>query len=238
MTLQRSHGTKRSADAAHELLTPLAVIKANLETIEDRALAAALSADVDETIQIVSQLLELSEIESEERPPDMPCDLRRIANEVLMRLAPLAIRQGLETSLTGADGPVRVRGCPKALATAIGNLVNNTIQHAHGATRLEVRVEEGGRLSVIDDGPGIPPKLRERIFERFHRAPGAGGAGKGLGLAIVGRIAAAHGGRAHVTDGPGGKGAAFVIELPAEGDAGAEPGGPQRPAAASSPMRA
>jgi len=203
-----------TADAAHELLTPLAVMKADIEEMENREAAAALADDVEEMTGIVTQLLELSEFESDPKMANDIVDLRQIASDVLTRMAPLAIRDGLTPELTGAEEPVRVTGCPKALTMAVTNLVKNVLQHAAGATKLEIAVQHGGRLSVIDDGPGVRPELRERIFERFYRADGARKGHRGLGLAIVRRIVEAHRGRAYVTDGPGGRGAAFVIELP------------------------
>lgn len=202
-----------TADAAHELLTPLAVLKADIEMIEDAEITGPLSDDVEEMVGIVTQLLELSELESDEKIPDDLVDLRQIASDVLIKFAPLAIRNGIEPAMTGADDPVLVRGSHRALAGALGNLVTNAIDHATGATRLEIAVEAGGRVSVIDDGPGIPEALRERVFERFHRAGGAEAGGRGLGLAIVRRVVEAHGGRVYVTDPPEGRGAAFVIEL-------------------------
>jgi signal transduction histidine kinase len=204
-----------TADAAHELLTPIAVLKADIEMIGDDEIAGSLSEEIEEMVDIVTQLLELSELESDEQLSTELCDLRQIAGDVLIKLAPLAIEKGIAPEMTGDDEPVLVRGSPMALLRAISNLVKNAINHATGATRLEVSVQQGGRVSVIDDGPGVPEELRDRIFERFHRAPGARQGGKGLGLAIVARIVEAHGGKVYVTDGPGGKGAAFVIEVPA-----------------------
>jgi len=202
-----------TADAAHELLTPLAIVKADIDAIQDREVARRLENDIEEMVGLVTQLLELSEIESEERPPDQLFDLRESARDALLRLAPLAIRRGLEPEISGAEEPVFVRGCPRAMSTAIGNLVKNAITHATGATRLVVSVEHGGTVTVTDEGPGIPADLRERIFERFHRIQGTKSTGKGLGLAIVDRIVAAHGGRVWAEEAPGGKGARFVIQL-------------------------
>lgn len=204
-----------TADAAHELLTPVAVMKARIETLDDRTLAASLGQDVDEMATIVEQLLELSELEAEGAGETGQVDLHAVAVDVVAKLAPLAIRRGIEPEVTGGDGPVVVRGCAKTLSRALGNLVQNAILHATGATRVEVHVGPGGRLAVIDNGPGVPPSQRDMIFERFHRVPGATGRGTGLGLAIVQRIVAAHGGRIAVTDAPQGRGAAFVIDLPA-----------------------
>lgn len=203
-----------TADAAHELLTPVAVMKARVESLSDRSLAAGLHEDVEEMATLVEQLLELSELEAEGAIEGGWADLHAIAIEVLGKLAPLAIRKGIEPELTGASGPIIVRGCTKILSRALSNLIQNAILHARGASRIEVRVGPGRRMAVIDDGPGVPVNQRQAIFERFHRAPGTKGGGTGLGLAIVRRIVEAHGGQITVHDGLNGRGVAFEIELP------------------------
>ena len=206
------------ADAAHELLTPVSIMRAEVEMIEDRALAKSLLVQMEDLTGMVSQLLELSELEGEDFPTDAEFDLRETSESVLAKLAPLAIRIGIEPSLSGTERPVMVKGCPRAMGSALGNLVANAIQHGTGATRLEVIVEDDGRVSVVDDGPGIPVHLRASVFERFRRHS-ARVAGSGLGLAIVRRIVEAHRGSIDVTDGPDGKGAAFIIQLPVAGSA-------------------
>jgi len=205
-----------TADAAHEILTPLAVIRAEAESLDDPERVKALIREIDEMAEMARQLLELAELDAMEAPPDEPCDLRAIAEDVVARFAAQAIEQGIEPRLTGATGPVMVRGCTSGLRSAFGNLIRNAIQHAEGASSLEIRVEPPGRVSVIDDGPGVPAAERPLIFERFHSAGTDPNGNRGLGLAIVKRLVDSLGGSVSVTDGPGGQGAAFVMVFPAD----------------------
>ena len=213
--MERAIGSQKRfvADAAHELLTPVSIMSAEIEMLEDRALAGSLKEQMQELADMVQQLLELSELEAENLPPSEAFDLRRVAEEVLTKLAPMAIRNGIAPALTGTDKPVLVKGCPKALGSALRNLITNAIQHASGATHLEVAVSDDGGVTVLDDGPGIPENLRETIFERFRRYSGTSN-GSGLGLSIVKRVVDAHKGSIRVTDGPGRKGSAFEIRIP------------------------
>ncbi len=94
------------------------------------------------------------------------------------------------------------------------NLVDNALVHAPAGSEVEVDVGESGQVTVRDHGPGVPPNLREEIFQRFRRGSQAKGPGAGLGLAIAAGVAHAHRGHITVTDAPGG-GAAFTITLPA-----------------------
>lgn len=201
-----------TADIAHELLTPVAVMKARVETMENRDDARLFMNDIDEITSVVRQLLELSELEASDPARFGPFDIYAVAVDVVARLAPLAIHRGIEPELVG-EGPVMVTGCPKAIGRAITNLVQNAIVHGSGATRLRVEVDPRGVVRVIDNGSGVREELREEIFERFRRTPGKSVPGTGLGLAIVRRVAEAHNGRAYVTDGPDGGGACFVLEL-------------------------
>jgi signal transduction histidine kinase len=220
-----------TADAAHELLTPLAVLRAQIETL-DEADACALRRDIDAMTDIVRQLLLLSELDSlgDAMGAGKVTDLHAIALEVVALLAPLAGSECKDIELTGGGGPIMVKGPPSVLGRALRNLVENAVRHTPTGTRVTVELDSGGRVAVIDHGPGVPPDKRHVIFERFWRAERDDEGGAGLGLAIVKRILDLVGGSIRVEDAAGG-GARFVMELlradaPADASpAKADPGG-------------
>jgi two-component system sensor histidine kinase QseC len=116
----------------------------------------------------------------------------------------------------GADAAVR--GERHKLASLVGNLIDNAVRYGPVGGRVAVELHRAGGtvlLSVEDEGPGVPPELRERVFESYYRIPGSAGAGSGLGLAIVREIAATHGARVAIEDGAQGKGLRVVVRFPA-----------------------
>jgi len=204
-----------TADAAHELRTPLAILATHLDALEDRTVAAALRDDVDRMSRLVNQLLSVSQLEALAVSPDEIADLQAIAVDVAASLAPLALKRGRSIAVTGATVPVEVRGNADSLRQALRNLIENALQHTPVGTEVEIDVTGEPAVYVSDRGPGVPPELRQRVVQRFWRADRRKGEGSGLGLAIVSRILAAHGGRLSVDDAPAG-GARFSIHLPAK----------------------
>ncbi len=202
-----------TADAAHELLTPLSVLKANVDTMTEPTARAAIQQDIDSISEVVSQLLELAELDSLDTGQAETVDFRAVCEEVVAMMAPVAIRQKKEIELTGASGPVRVRCCAKLLARAVRNLLENAVSHTPEGTVVRLDLQDDGSLHVIDAGPGVAPEDRVRIFQRFWRGKGRRGPGAGLGLSIVQRFADAFGGSVEVSEAPGG-GADFVLKLP------------------------
>ena len=205
-----------TADAAHELLTPLAVLMANIDTLEDQKAVKALRQDVDSMSDIVTQLLELAELESAEWQPDVSADAHEVCTEVLAAIAPLAYRQGKELALTGTEQAVDLHCCPKALARAVGNLVKNAVAHTPENTMVELNLQADGTIHVIDQGPGILPSEQDKIFERFWRGTDKNKPGAGLGLSIVKRIVELNGGMVEVENAAEG-GAVFTLKLPRAG---------------------
>ena len=202
-----------TADAAHQLRTPLAILAAHLDTLGDRAVAASLREDVARMSRLVEQLLLVAELEALTLKPDERADLSALAIEVAQAVAPLALALRRSVAVAGAEAPVFVHGNHDALHQALRNLVENAINHTAEGTTVDILVgARPARLSVRDRGPGVAPAERQMLFQRFWRADGANGRGAGLGLAIVQRIATAHGARVFVEDAAGG-GAAFVIEF-------------------------
>lgn len=217
-----------TSDAAHELLTPLALLQAEIDSLEDAAAAAQLRHDVDAMTQMVHQLLYLAELESMGEAIDgaEQADLHQVATDVVTMLAPLAIRERKELALTGAGGPLMVRGTAGMLDRVLRNLVENALRHTPENTIVELHLNEDGTLRVCDQGPGVPPDKRERVFERFWRGARRRGSGAGLGLSIVRRIVDLLGGEVWVGDAPQG-GACFHVRLP-RAEAPAEPEAPDR----------
>src|SRR5262249_7898826 len=216
-----------TADAAHQLRTPLAILAAHLDTMGDRAMAASLREDVARLSRLVGQRLLVWEREALPRKPEERADLSALAVEVAAVLGPLAFARRRDIAVLGAESPVVVHGNSDALHQALRNLVENGLAHTAEGTAVEISVRaDPPRLTVRDHGPGIAAADREKLFQRFWRADRSNSRRAGLGLAIVQRIAAAHGAEAAVADAPGG-GACFVIAFPAA----VEP--PARPAAAA-----
>ncbi|GAA4597657.1 HAMP domain-containing sensor histidine kinase [Planotetraspora phitsanulokensis] len=207
-----------AADAAHELRTPLAGLRAELEEAQlhpgqtdlPDVLRRTLT-DVDRLQMIISDLLLLAKLGANAPEEQRPVDLASIVeDQVAHRPGRVAVDLRLERG-------VMVDGVPAQLSRLVANLLDNAQRHAVHAVQVEVRRGgAGAELSVSDDGNGIPPTERERIFERFTRLDSARSrdhGGSGLGLAIAHEIATAHGGTLRVTDAPAG-GARFVLRLP------------------------
>jgi signal transduction histidine kinase len=216
--LERGFRAQRdlTADVAHELRTPLAVLRMRVEAHGEPAVRARLLADIDVMSRLVSQLLSMAELETVVIGPDDQADLRQACVEAVELLAPLAVEQGKALELAGAAGPVKVQGRADLLFQAVRNLVENAISHTPRGTAVTVEVGEGGLVRVLDRGAGVPSAVKGRLFERFWRGRrkdrSAVGAGAGLGLSIVARIAEQHGGVVSVEDRPGG-GAVFSFTL-------------------------
>lgn len=201
-----------TADAAHELKTPLAVMRAQLDAMPHDAASNALRADVEMMSRLVTQLLRLAEADELAVPPEASCDLSAIAQEITANLAPLALANGRSLGLEGADQPVIVNGLAAPLGQALRNLVENALRHTPKGSVVELRVTPTGAIIVRDHGPGVPEADRPHLFKRFWRRNRSDGGGAGLGLAIAAKIAEAHGGRIHVDNAEDG-GAQFVLDL-------------------------
>ena len=200
-----------TADAAHQLRTPLAILSAHLDTLGDPTIAASLREDVSRMSRLVDQLLQVAELEALTLMPEERTDLSLLALEVAEALAPVALGRRRDIAVIGAEAPVAIHGNHNSLHQALRNLVENALHHTRDGTTVEIAVRSRPpAISVSDQGPGIPPGDRDQLFQRFWRADRSTGRGAGLGLAIVQRIATAHEARIEVADAPGG-GASFTI---------------------------
>jgi signal transduction histidine kinase len=181
-----------TADAAHELRTPLAVLRTRLDTLADQKTTEALRQDVEGMCRIVGQLLDVAESDTFVVAPSERADLHAVCAEVVESVAPLAIAQGKEISLDAADEPVWVNGNADMLYRAVRNLVENALRHTREGTAVELAVTVDGTVTVLDQGPGIHDDDREFLFRRFWRRDRRHAGSTGLGLSIVRRIAEAH----------------------------------------------
>lgn len=192
-----------TADAAHELRTPLAALQAQLQVAlrardaaeRDRSLAN-LKVGLTRAAHLVDQMLQLARLDPERGLPDArDLDLATLAEEVCADLGLAILDRELDFNLAAAPGVV-VHGQREWLGVLIRNLVDNAIRYTPEGGRLEVTVELIGghpQLTVSDSGPGIPAEEREAALQRFRRLGLSEQPGSGLGLSIVARIAELHG---------------------------------------------
>jgi signal transduction histidine kinase len=181
-----------TADAAHELRTPLSILRTRLDLLEDKKIRHALQRDVEGMAHIISQLLDIAELDAFVVDPLEKADLRSVTAEVAEFLAPLALAQGKDVALLGTADPVWVKGNAEMLGRAIRNLSENAINHTAPGTTVEFIVDQNGTVSVLDQGPGIAEEERHLIFQRFWRRDRRKAGSTGLGLSIVQRIAELH----------------------------------------------
>ena len=202
-----------TANAAHQLRTPLTVLAANIDMMRDEPLATKLRYDVDLMSRIVTQLLLVARLESLNISVDEPVELSATVREAAESLGALAISTHKMLEVDEPAAPVFVRGNTHAVAAAVSNLIENALNHSPPGGAVRIRVTEAPAIEVLDSGPGVPPHMREKIFERFWRGE-TSREGAGLGLAIVRRIMQALRGNVSVADAPGG-GAMFSLRFPA-----------------------
>lgn len=203
-----------AADAAHELRTPLAVLRAHIDSLDKNDTTNQLLADVDHITRIIEQVLTKSRIEAVEVKPNETVDLAKLSQDLAAYIAPLVIKEGRSIEVIGAELPAVINANAFAVEQALRNLVENAIKYSSRGSTITVEVLREAKeyqLRVIDLGRGVPKEARELIFERFHRADRRG-VGSGLGLSIVRRVAEAHGGRVSVEDAPEG-GAIFTLHF-------------------------
>jgi two-component system sensor histidine kinase TctE len=214
------------ADAAHQLRTPIAGLKTQTElalrqaqAAEAKATFGQLHAATDQLTRLVNQLLSLARAEPDARRSGETgrINLSEVAREFATEWVPRALAREIDLGFEGPSGDTFIEGDPFLLREMLGNLLDNAIRYTQPGGRVTVKVatdRDSVVLSVEDNGPGVPPADRERVFERFYRVLGTGADGCGLGLAIAREIALRH--RAEITldAGPGGRGTVVLVRFP------------------------
>jgi signal transduction histidine kinase len=202
------------ANASHELRSPLTRIRMGLELMGGQPTSTSkdeIARNIHELDQLIDEILLASRLDAS------PIDIGTLAPVDLVGLcAEECAQAGAELDVQTGQPSLMVLGVGKLLHRVVRNLLDNARRYAAGDVTLSL--QQSGTLAIIrvcDHGPGVPPDLRERIFEPFYRLPGASEreGGVGLGLALVKSIAQRHGGSVRCEERPGG-GACFVVELP------------------------
>ncbi|MFL9862231.1 ATP-binding protein [Paraburkholderia madseniana] len=218
-----------TADAAHELKTPLAAIKvqaqvalAESDTALQRLAMERVVQGVDRSARLAEQLLLLARLDAHEKLATSPLRPATVAKDALLANEPNAQQKDIRVALTG-DMRAEINAEPVLMGILLDNLLDNAIKYGRTGGSIEVAVQyDAGRvqLTVRDDGPGVAPSDLARLTNRFFRATGNQATGSGLGLSIVARIAEHFGANLHLGTGIGERGLAVEVSFPAY--AGAE----------------
>jgi len=212
------------ANASHQLKTPLTLLRAQVDHALQqhdldrmRTVVNRMHLSTQSTQRLVNQLLSLARSEPGRTLAIDEVDLAELAREQTFELLTLARAKAIDLGFEG-EMAVPVRGEPVMLRELVANLGHNAVSYTPPGGHVTVRVDRHNgrpRLCVIDNGPGIPPDERARVFERFYRGSGAGDQGTGLGLAIVQEICDRHQIQISLDDGPDGKGLCIQLLWPA-----------------------
>ncbi|MGN6096091.1 MAG: sensor histidine kinase [Bosea sp. (in: a-proteobacteria)] len=190
-------------NVAHELRTPLAVMRSHVDALADEPARLRLATDLSRLTTIVSSMLQLARLHATELPFE-PLQLNGLARAVLADLAPLILSHGVDVALEEVgDRHATIIANEPTVRAALANLVDNALRHAQARSTILVRVLDGAVIEVADDGVGIAAAKRAQVLEPFNRIS-ASGTGAGLGLTIVRDIMSAHGGTIAVLGNDGG----------------------------------
>jgi signal transduction histidine kinase len=201
------------ADAAHELRTPVAVLKAHTALLPQDERLQAWKEEVDAMERLVNQLLESARLDVIALEKNDVVEINEVAQGVIAQLAPIAVGAGKSVGLIASPRPIYINGSVGLLTSALRNLIENGIRYTPVGTSVLVAISPPATITISDQGPGVAPEERDLIFQRFWQGRRDRGGGAGLGMDIVARAVAALGGRLSLADTK--VGAEFVIELQA-----------------------
>jgi signal transduction histidine kinase len=239
--LRRQEAARRAfvATASHELRTPLTSLQGTIELLEDdlrddaldqadaRRQVASARRELRRLARLASELLDLSRLDAAVPLREEPVELAELCRAVAAEFELRAIERTVELDITTPLGPCWGRGDPDAVARAVRILLDNALRHTPESSTIHVVPGYHGdnaTIAVADEGPGVAPDDRERIFERFERGSAQSGEGGfGLGLAIGRELARRMGGELRLDEDAPGPGARFVLELPIELPSGSHP---------------
>jgi len=201
-----------TANAAHELRTPLATLRARLESRFSAQELGDVAFEIEQLARLVEQLLCLARLDSQEQFQFAAFDAHAVALEVARELAPVALESEHYVTATTPDASVPAHGNATLTRLVFRNLIENAIQYTPAGTSITLSADSA-TVIIADDGPGIAAHAAASLFERFRRGPNASGFGAGLGLAIAKCIMERQGGRLSL-DANAARGARFVMEFP------------------------
>lgn len=212
-----------ASDAAHELRTPLTALKLQVQLAQRAKTPEAqakcfvrLNEGINRATRLVQQLLTLARLDPDaSKKPMSTIELAPLVASISEDMAPIAQQKSI--SITHNAQPAQLDGMEDAIRLMVTNLTDNAIRYTPEGGRIELRCFTCNGLSVVevcDNGPGIAPEERQRVFDRFYRALGTKTSGTGLGLAIVKRIVDIHRGTIEIDDGLDGKGTTFRLTFP------------------------
>lgn len=200
------------ANAAHELRTPLSIIRCRAEEVNDKAVAHPLLKDIDSLSHLIQQLLDKAKISGLQLNNFQRIDLKDVTQKVCADIGPLLIREKREIEVISTNKPMIVLGEEWAIGRSLANLIENAINHTPKGKGIEISLKDFS-ISVRDNGPGIPPENHKKIFQSFWRQDDSNPCGSGLGLTIVKRIMELHHGTVDVENATDG-GAIFTLRFP------------------------
>lgn len=199
------------ANAAHELRTPISILKARISSLKNEKEIYMLNEDLRSINRLISQILDISRLDLVESPPMKEVTLNDMAKRVCEDMGALFVSRGKDLSLEEKEKNQTINGNEDMLFRALLNLLENALKHSPEKTPVQVIVDKG-KIIVRDHGAPIPEEDRERIFERFEKRPESlQTKGSGLGLSIVRKAAEIHGGRIYVE--PRRDGNDFVLDF-------------------------
>jgi signal transduction histidine kinase len=182
-----------SANAAHELRTPLAILRAQVESLLEPDERRAASEEFERLGRLVAQLLALAEADGGALGQASRFDLVALARDVASDMAGFVLSSGRTLGFDSAPETFMIEGQADLVETALRNLLENAVRHTPSGVEIMVTLDADGVVRVRDDGPGVPDAVKDRLFERFSRGDPQG-PGAGLGLSIVRQIMEHHGG--------------------------------------------